>query len=142
MFECVLSDVPGGERPCRKEDICRVEASLVAHRRPTACRRRVAAGHQLLQPCCLPDGNLLDYLARVAGEVATVDSADWKNPLLMMRVACDSRAQRIVIRRSFGVVSVEVAAKLEGAKKSWLERWIKIVGGWTGWFFVSARELK
>lgn len=125
VFECVLSGVLGGGRLCRKEDIYRVVASLVSHRRPTGCRRRVAAALPLLQPYFLLDGTLRDYLALVVGKVETVDSADWKNPLLMMRVACDSRAQRIVIGRTFGEVSVEVAARLESARRSWLERSIK-----------------
>lgn len=99
-----------------------VEADLDAHRHPTACRRQVAAELRRLQPWCLPDDNLLDSLALVACEVATVDSADWKNPLLTMRVACDSRAQRIVIGRSVEVAIVEVAARLEGGEKAWWER--------------------
>lgn len=117
MFECVLSDVLGGEKLCRKEGICRVEAGLVARRPPTACRRRVAGELQRLRPYCLPDGNFLDCLALVVGEVATVGSADWKNPLLMMRAACDSRAQRIVIGRALGLMKCGGSRRAERCKE-------------------------
>jgi hypothetical protein len=99
VFEYVLSDVRGGERPYRTTDTCMVEGDPVGphlhadHQSSGASLRRRPYFSVLLPPVLV--GSLLAFVLRPRvlsrGRSWAADSADLRNLLLKMRVACDRR---------------------------------------------------
>jgi hypothetical protein len=107
-FEYVLFDVQAGERPYRTRGTCMVEGGPVG---PHLRAGHRSSGASLRQPPCsfvlpLPAlvGSLLVFALqpRVLSlwRIAAADSADLKNLLLKMRVACDRRRSEMSTNHS------------------------------------------
>lgn len=98
-FGYVLSGARDGGRPCRTMGTCRVEASPVGlhlhagHQSFGASLRQPPYFFVLLPPALAGSLRAFSLRPRVLprGASGTADSADLKNLLLKMRVACDRR---------------------------------------------------